>query len=63
MPKKSKFSDKPWYKDKPKGKENIYSEEGFEEQEDEDAISPEEEGFMKGYINENKKSKKKKVGK
>ncbi|MCD4694351.1 hypothetical protein K8R62_03265 [bacterium] len=59
MAKKSKFSKEPWYEDKDKGKENIYSEEGIEAQEDEDAISPEEEGFMQGYTKEEKKKKKK----
>lgn len=39
--------------------DDIYSKEGIEELEEEDAINPEEEGFMQGY-NEAATNKKKK---
>ncbi len=46
-------------------KETIYDEEGREEMMDDDELSPEEEGFMKGYeeADEEKEEKEEKEGK
>ena len=42
------------------GEENVYSEEVREDLVESDEISPEEEGFMKGYDSEDEEGEKKK---